>query len=342
MIEQTLDENMLKMAKVQQQYEKKVLSMPNVVGVALGNRIRNHEEIADEPVITVLVNQKVASGLLSEDERVLPDLDGKPTDVVEIGDIFAGDSRLAAPVREDETPVTVQTGFSASLTSRIRPAMGGFSVGHREITAGTLGICCRDLNASPGGPPRYYILSNNHVLANSNYARIGDPILQPAPSDGGRFPKDVIARLSRFVPIQFIRSSADESVPYNFVDAAIAEGNLLDLDRQIYWAGYVKGINPIPKIGDVVQKTGRTTGFTTGKVTNVNATVLVNYGWGKVAKFCHQIITSNMSSGGDSGSLVIDSDEKAVGLLFAGSAKRSIINNIQYVQELLGIKVTEK
>lgn len=37
-----------------------------------------------------------------------------------------------------------------------------------------------------------------------------------------------------------------------------------------------------------------------------NATVNVNYGGGQVATMCRQIITSNMSAGGDSGSLLLD------------------------------------
>lgn len=188
-------------------------------------------------------------------------------------------------------------------------------------------------------PPAYYILSNNHVLANSNNARLGDPILQPGPYDGGSSPGDVIARLSRYVPIRFI---TETSSPCNYVDAAIAQGNLQDLNREIYWVGYLKRLYVAPKVDDIVEKTGRTTGFTTGKVTNINATVKVNYGGGKVAKFCRQIITTNMSSGGDSGSLVANLDEGAVGLLFAGSSTHTILNNILYVQVLLRIRVTEK
>src|SRR3989449_7150169 len=82
-----------------------------------------------------------------------------------------------------------------SRTRRIRPAPGGVSIGHIQITAGTLGILARR-NGRP------VILSNNHVLANQNAGRVGDPILQPGPADGGRL-QDTIARLVDFVPIQF-------------------------------------------------------------------------------------------------------------------------------------------
>jgi S1-C subfamily serine protease len=223
-----------------------------------------------------------------------------------------------------------------TLKQRIRPAMGGFSVGHYKITAGTIATCVYDVTPFPGIPSRYYILSNNHVLANSNNARIGDPILQPGPYDGGTVPGDVIARLFRFVPIKF---KTPTSAPINYVDAAIAEGDFHNLNREIYWIGYVQQVNSIPKVGDIVEKTGRTTNFTTGKITAIDATVDVNYGGGLVARFGKQIITTAMSAGGDSGSLVCDIKEGAVGLLFAGSSSVTVANSILYVQSLLGIRL---
>jgi len=204
-------------------------------------------------------------------------------------------------------------------------------VGHFAITAGTIATAVYDREPFPGIPRRYYILSNNHVLANSNNANLGDAILQPGPFDGGVLPSDLIAHLSRFVPIRFDGQC-------NFVDAAIAEGQFHDLDREVYWIGYVKGLASA-EIGMLVQKTGRTTSYTTGRVTNINATVNVNYGGGQVATMCRQIITSNMSAGGDSGSLLLDMEENAVGLLFAGSTQITIHNNIFFVQALLGIRI---
>jgi hypothetical protein len=65
----------------------------------------------------------------------------------------------------------------------------------------------------------------------------------------------------------------------------------------------------------------------------------VNYGGGRVARFTDQIVTSNMSAPGDSGSLVCDIKEGAVGLLFAGSSQVTIVNNILRVQSLLGIRL---
>jgi hypothetical protein len=236
---------------------------------------------------------------------------------------------------DNEVPMKEQLGIEV-LRQRIRPAMGGFSVGHPKITAGTIATCVYDLEPFPGIPRKYYILSNNHVLANSNNARIGDPILQPGPYDGGTLPSDIIARLSRFVPIRF---KTPTSAPINYVDAAIAEGKFHNLNREIYWIGYVKQVKSNPKVGDLVEKTGRTTNFSTGRIIALNATVDVNYGGGRVARFAKQIITSRMSAGGDSGSLVCDIKEGAVGLLFAGSSRVTIVNSILYVQSLLRIRL---
>lgn len=327
MIEETLRQELAEIAAVQEKNEDKLLAMANVCGVALGNKIKDGEEL-EETAISVLVNQKLPAAMLTRGDKVPSKLGDFKTDVVEVGELFAG----------EQGDNVIQAAFSPSLTRRVRPAMGGFSVGHHKITAGTLGTCCYDLSPFPSVPRKYYILSNNHVLANSNNANIGDPILQPGPFDGGTVPNDVIARLSRFIPIKF-HNGADK--PCNLVDAAIAEGSLQDLNREIYWGGYLKRLYVAPKVGDLVQKTGRTTGFTTGKVTNVNATVDVNYGSGKVARFCRQIITNNMSAGGDSGSLVANLNEEAVGLLFAGSSTHTILNNIAFVQLLLKIRVTE-
>jgi len=288
----------------------------------------------------VLVTHKVDKSQLSEADLVPPTLHGMQTDVLTVGQLFAGGGDGAA--------VEPQT-----LKNRVRPAKGGYSVGHVKITAGTLSTCVYDI--LPGGgvsppvhgvgiPPKYYILSNNHVLANSNDAHLGDPILQPGPFDGGVDPADRIATLSRFIPINFLPSP----IP-NLVDAAVAEGQFHDLDREIYWIGHVDGWRRKQnvKVGTVVKKTGRTTNFTTGRITAVNATVNVSYGAGKVARFVDQIITTNISAGGDSGSLVVTVDPErccrvAVGLLFAGSSVVTILNQIENVRALLRVEVAEQ
>jgi hypothetical protein len=308
----------------------------NVVGLGLGVKWTNGEPTG-EPALLVLVTQKLPKEEVHPSDIVPEKLSNMQTDVLSIGYPFAGGG----------SEIGIQT-----LAKRVRPARGGYSVGHFAITAGTIGTCVYDI--LPGGatnppahgvgiPSKYYILSNNHVLANSNAALPGDAILQPGPFDGGVNPSDRIATLTRFIPITF-----NPPVPLpqhrNLVDCAIAEGEFHDLDRELYWSGAVRAWRRKQNVtvGTIVKKTGRTTNFTTGRITTVNATVDVNYGGGRVARFTDQILTTPISAGGDSGSLVTTLDNVAVGLLFAGSAQVTICNQIENVRSLLRIEVAEQ
>lgn len=304
--------------------EDDLLSKENVVGVGVGKKVTDGR-VTDTDAVIVLVTHKLPDDLLSRADRVTKTVEQRPTDVIEVGEIFAeGHQTAAAPVPAGVDPL--------ALRERVRPVRPGYSVGHPSVTAGTIGAGCYDLQPLPGIPPRYYILSNNHVLANSNNANGGDPVTQPGRFDGGTVPDDVIGRLARFIPIRFDGTC-------NYVDAAIAEVPFHLVDRDVYWVGYPVSAAVPATVGMMVKKTGRTTNFTTGSVIVIGATVNVNYGGGQVAKFCNQIVTTNMSSGGDSGSLVLDLANNPVGLLFAGSAAATILNPIATVQLALWVRI---
>ncbi len=304
--------------------------LANVVGMGIGVKWSNNRPTG-EPALVVLVTHKKAREELGAADLVPEKIAGFQTDVLTIGHPCAGGGIPAEP--------RVQ-----SLAGRIRPVKGGYSIGHKDVTAGTIGTCVFELlpNAATSEnahPSQYYILSNNHVLAKNNQAKIGDPIIQPGLVDGGSYPWDRVASLSRFIPIEF-----DPPVPRsrhnNLVDAAIAEGDFHELDRDIYWIGHVKGWLPRANItvGERVQKTGRTTNYTIGRITAVNATIDINYG-PQTARFKDQIVTTAISAGGDSGSLVATMDNIAVGLLFAGSPSATIINQIENVRTLLHVEI---
>ncbi len=317
-------------AEVQSNRQDELLDKPNVQGVGIGNKVTDGVETGDRAIV-VFVNSKVPSTLLSSEDRVPRSLNRLKTDVVEIGDIFAEAHRADLGAEGGETGTLGEAG-SLSLTQRSRPAMGGYSVGHYQITAGTAGTGAYDLAPFPGEPPRYYILSNNHVLAKSNDANIGDPVLQPGPFDGGTIQNDTIGSLYRYVPIKFDGSC-------NYVDAAVAVTRFEWFTREVYYIGYTTSLYKQASVGQILKKTGRTTDFTTGRVTAINSTVNVNYGGGNVAKFCGQIVTSDMSAPGDSGSLVLDEHNEPVGLLFAGSPASTILNPIAWVQGLLRVRI---
>lgn len=212
-------------------------------------------------------------------------------------------------------------------TGRYRPYPGGVSVGHYQITAGTLSSRVYDTSTK-----QRLILSNNHVLANSNLGKIGDPVYQPGTYDGGTS-SDTIATLYKFVQIA---GPASE----NLVDCALAlplnDSELLD---EILDIGIVIDVEEAI-VGMRVGKSGRTSGYTEATVQDVTATIKV-YGYPfpeEYAIFRDQIITDILGQPGDSGSLVVNAPtRKAVGLLFAGSATLTALNKIRNVNDLLGI-----
>ena len=281
----------------------------------------------NEPSVVVSVVKKLPVIQLPESARVPKTLGGVPTDVVEIGKVFA----LQDP------------------RQKMRPARPGISIGHYQITAGTLG-CLVQRNG------QVYILSNNHVLANSNAAQLGDAILQPGPIDGGTS-ADQIGTLQQFIPVGFESSSSPGCSPLAFlmrlfgpakplinepgnntVDCAIAKPLSADLvDPDILKIGIPAGAGSA-SLGTQVQKSGRTTGLTTDQITQIDVTVSVDYG-GKIAIYKNQLMAGAMSQGGDSGSAVLDMNKQVVGLLFAGSNTTTIMNPIQLVLDALGVQL---
>ncbi len=295
-----------------------ILTLPQVIGVGLGFKevggIKTEQE-----AIMILVKRKVPSAQLGKHQLIPKMINGIVTDVIEVGVMKAYSGVNPA--------VTIQ-----SVTSRMRPAAPGVSIGHYRTTAGTFGAVVYDKKSGQA-----LMLSNNHILANSSNgrdlrAKIGDSILQPGAIDGGRTSKDIIARLIKYVALK-------EYPNKNNVDCALALPLSNDLIvPDVIGIGKVLGVVS-PQLGMEVKKSGRTTGLTTGQIRAVNVTLNVSYGRGRTLRFDNQILTTNMSEGGDSGSLVVDKSNQAVGLLFAGSDQGTLLNPIQKVLDLLNVEL---
>lgn len=386
--------------------QPQLLSKSNVVGVAVGFK-ESEGVVTDEIAVVVLVEQKKPLSALTAQDVIPREIDGMRTDVVEVGVLRAFQGGKA----------------------RYRPVIpSGVSIGHHKITAGTLGVMVRDKTTGDR-----FILSNNHVLANSNDADIGDPILQPGPIDGGQNPADIVAHLERYVKLRYVddppgdgdiivgppspppptpppvppppippppvppppsppptdggdnagclslvtgfinvvaaimgsqqrvttapltAASAQEVVapapvtvvaqaaPENRVDCALARPiDPAMFSDDIRSIGMVSGTKP-PALNMRVRKTGRTTEYTEGNITLLNATVNVTYNTiagPRTARFVGQVITQPMSQGGDSGSLIVDAAEnRAVGLLYAGSSLATIFTPIDEVLRILNITI---
>jgi S1-C subfamily serine protease len=152
-----------------------------------------------------------------------------------------------------------------------------------------------------------YLITNNHVIAMSNNANIGDWVKL---WDGDKWVW--IGQLHRFIPIDF-------SGRTNRVDLAVAT---VTSNANIQIGGYSR--QRWPRIGEQVKKVGAKTGFTYGQVLSVDETVKVRYG-NQIATFEDQVLISGLQNAGafslpgDSGSFIFGENEDFVGLLFAGN-----------------------
>ncbi len=327
-----LSQTIAAVLEMKRQAEAMLMSKENVVATGVGFKIAG-DTPTNEPSVVVSVVKKLPLAQLTSAAIIPKSINGVKTDVIETGKIVA----------------------FQDPKQRMRPARPGVSIGHYQITAGTLGCLVQR-----GG--QVFILSNNHVLANSNSAQLGDPIYQPGPYDGGTS-ADQIGTLEQFIsigfdgstpppppgcsPLSFIMKLLNPSgtpTPQinepgnNTVDCALARPTTPDLvNPDILNIGIPIGVGTAT-LGTPLQKSGRTTGYTTDQITQIDVTVSVDYG-GKVATYRNQLMAGAMSQGGDSGSAVLDMQKRVVGLLFAGSNTTTIMNPIQLVLDALQVQL---
>lgn len=278
----------------------------NVVGLGFGLKITEGKAVADQDALRIYVREKLTRSSMTDAETIPSYVNGLPTDIVPLGDLVAA----------------------------VRPQPCGVSIGHHAITAGTLGCLVR----RDGDQEGFYILSNNHVLADCDRAKVGDLILEPGPYDGGKL-NDPIAELTDFEPIM-----NGNTVTF---DAAIAR--LLKPDsvtRDIKGIGNVQLPPKQAFNNQPVLKCGRTTNLTEGRIVGLDEDVRVRYGKRRV-EFEGQLaidgINGPFSKPGDSGALVVETDTKnPVGLFFAvdlGGVGTSFANYIDVVLARFGVEI---
>lgn len=308
----------------------RLLARGAVVGTAVG------ADESGEAEILVLASHQIA---------VAAELDGVPVQLEVTGPISA------VKVAAAKKPEGVGNGkggggeSAPSPTDRFeRPVPIGVSTGNAgQCSAGTISARVKD------GSGNVYALSNNHVYALGNAAKIGSEVLQP-----GRYDTECVysaanhlGNLSAFEPIVYSTSAE------NTIDAAIASVSSADLGKATPAGGYgTPSSTTLPAtaalLGRSVQKYGRTTALTSGNVVAINGTVNVGYSAG-TARFVHQIFVEGRKpvlKAGDSGSLLVSNDANAnpVGLLFAGdsSGKFGIANPIGPVLARFGVTIDGK
>jgi len=197
-----------------------------------------------------------------------------------------------------------------------------------------------------------YILSNYHVFeydivsgGNNQVASTGNPIIQPALID-----IRCNAHRARNVGTLIKLSS----LPGSNVDVSIAQvdAGMVRCDGAILEIGTISWQTVEAFLNQDVKKSGRT-GLTRSYVSGLNATITVHYenecaGGEAFAKtFTGQIVIANdggaFLSSGDSGALLVedvDTNARAVGLLFAGNSTSAAANPIDEVLQFVGSKMS--
>lgn len=306
--------------QVQNQHAPELMSVQGVVGT--GSSL----DADNAPVVVVFTEKAGVAGIPSS-------LDGVPVAVEVVGKITALGASASKVPTTTEPVAACATGLRTSRFAR--PVPIGVSTGHFAITAGTIGVRVKDLSG------KLFLLSNNHVFANTNNAKVGDNILQPGPIDGGVNPSDAIGTLNTFVPITFCAGSTCTA---NKMDAALVSTTAALSDRATPCDGY--GI-PSATVSAAttnlkVKKYGRTTGLTSGVIAAVNVTIDVGYTSTQVARFTGQvyIATPGFIGPGDSGSLIVtESGNKPVALVFAGTTNAAFASPINDVLKKFNVTV---
>lgn len=296
-------------------YYEYLMSLYNVNGIGMGYKYINGVN-TKQLCIHVLVEEKVNSKYISKSNIIPKKYMGITTDVIEV-------KKVKALSRE-------------SLPYKIRPLEGGYGISTTQGD-GTLGCIVK---AIVNGRVEFYILGNNHVMARLNKYPLGAPIMQPSLKNGGTVRDNRIAELSDYVKIKFKNFFIKRS---NVVDCAIARifDRSLISDR-IAKIGQITGVAR-SNLDMKVKKVGFITGLTEGKVTSVGATYEVGFSESKKkAIFKNQLVAELANEEGDSGSIVLNELNEAVGLLFSGSGKYAIYNDMEMVLYKLNVDLLYK
>ncbi|HEX6495416.1 MAG TPA: hypothetical protein VF018_08035 [Acidobacteriaceae bacterium] len=213
-----------------------------------------------------------------------------------------------------------------------------------DCASGTLGALVKDQASN------LYILSNNHVLAESDQAKAGDTVIQPGLVDTGctQLATGVtgiraIGTLQYWVPLIDNSANVDAALAATTSANVDASGSIIALGASGGGTSQIAAAAPVAGTGEVltsanvnnihVAKSGRTTGLTCSTVDAIDASVKVSYykDAAETQFYVSKTYTNQIgmpgnyfSDAGDSGSLVVDTaNAQPVGLFYAGSTGTS-------------------
>ncbi|MPQ42960.1 trypsin-like peptidase domain-containing protein [Clostridium tarantellae] len=351
-------------------YDPIFFNKSNVTGIGFGNkRIKGIN--TKEPCLHVMVQKKLPSNKLYKHQLIPKNFLGIKTDVIETGKFsFCGTppplpssppAVSSGPPPIPSTPPATSSGpppipsmppstsnnysflsnrakkrahleLLLKLQSELRPLIPGAAI--LPITKkggfGTLGGFVFDNNTNVP-----YILSNNHVLCDYNTLAPKTPIVQPPVEHYGTYtPNDIIAYLTKGL---FLTTSSMENIFFNKADAAIAEiSSNIEFKNMFLRIGNPLGITE-PKVDMIVKKIGAGSGYSEGIIISTHCKELIDFKGIYNCYFHNQINADLNTTDGDSGSLVLNADNKVVGLFYSSSDNIASFSPIQYILNFFNV-----
>lgn len=276
-----------------------LLNYPNVFAVGASFKIKDNK-ITEFPSLTFSVSKKYSKDYFSKDTLIPSSYMGAITDVI-------------------ETPIPKPN----SLTNKIRPVQGGYIIRSEQADLfGTAGcIVYREDNS---GTNFKCMLTSGHIV--SNNWTISDPFGRKAyqPNLDNNVPdKNIIGTVWEYIKPNIVPT--DKKSSPSVADAALIVLKNSDLaDSTIYSIGKLTGIAD-PAVSMSVSFCGAMSGRKEGVIQSANTLLVVPVDDPPTKKiaFSNLITTTKMSVAGDSGGILVTSNNKALGLLYGSSTQSS-------------------
>jgi hypothetical protein len=317
-----LDENARQVIRpVKRMVEDEFLSRPGVIGVDIGEKYTGGRPTGKAAIVVYVC----AKGP-DHPRQIPPEVGGVPTDVVAESIVLhrARITRTEAqqPVAAERHPV-LRGGIGIGPARSFRVVPPEVPAAGEYVIAGTLGAFV----ITRGEPGRVLGLTAFHVGCVDDSWSVGDAFLHPSRVDGGVPDADQVAVL-------------DRAALAGSVSAAGLRMGARPFRAEVVDVGAITGTAPAT-IGSTVRKRGRTTELTYGVIASTDATLRLDFGDGiGVRKLRDQIrvhSAERFGDRGDSGAVLVDADNRVVGLYVAGSGSTGFANPIEPVLRQLDV-----
>jgi hypothetical protein len=319
-----LDEDALAVIRpVKRMVEDEFLTRPGVIGVDIGEKYTAGRPTGRAAIVVYVC----AKGPLHP-QQIPAEVSGVPTDVVAESIVLhrARISRTAdeQPLVAERHPV-LRGGIGIGPARSIRVVPPEVPTAGEYVIAGTLGAFVMTKTE----PRKVLGLTTFHVGCVDDSWAVGDEFVHPSRVDGGIPGADQVAVL-------------DRAALAGAVSAAGLRMGARPFRTEVLDIGAITGTAKAT-IGSTVRKYGRTTGLTHGMVASTDVTLKLDFGAGIGCRTLRDQIRVHSSERfgdqGDSGAVLVDADNRVVGLYVAGSGSTGFANPIEPVLRQLDVEL---